>query len=249
MTAQVRHHRYFKKMPVTISVLAIIIMAGSSALVFHHRALIFPAGKKQIEPYRSAGPQLEIRGFRFNRNVENRRVASITADRLIVEKKKLGFFKFSLLNEATFENTVIKIYGKRRTTDTSDQFEDDPLKGLTFDEAFSKETFSSIPVKRVSSMVMTPIHIEIHDEQSMVASISAGSATVRFARRHLLFDHNVKVVSGDRVLTTDQLYLVTDKAMLQAKGHFVLKVADKQLEGHGLITDVFLNPLDSKENT
>ena len=122
------------------------------------------------------------------------------------------------------------------------------MKGLTFEEAFSKETFSSIPVKRISSIVMKPIYVEIHDEQSIVTSISAGSAAVRFTKRYLLFEKNVNVASGDRVLTTDRLYLIPDKAMLQANGHFFLKISDKQWEGHGLTTDVLLNPLDSKED-
>ena len=247
MSAQVKHNRYFKKLLVTISALA-IIMPCSVALVFHYRASISPVGKKQILRHGSQGPQLEIRGFRYNRHVEGRRVIVIKADRIIVEKKKLGFFRFRLMNVAKFENALIQIYGKREITDTADTVDDHLLKGLTFEEAFSKETFSSIPAKRISSMVMAPIYIEIHDEQSVVASISAGSAAVRFTRHYLLFENNVKVVSGDRVLTTDRLRLILDKAMLQTKGHFFLKVSDRQWEGHGLTTDVFLNPLDSKED-
>ena len=141
------------------------------------------------------------------------------------------------MNEAKFENAVIHIYGRsiqsaksgvegREKTAVRDQGSEvggrsglsekkfdrsltniKPQQNLTFKGMFSKDTLPSFRVKKISSIVMKPVCLELHDEQSSVTKISAASAVIRFKKQYVFFKGNVRVVSGERVLTTSRLSL------------------------------------------
>lgn len=49
-------------------------------------------------------------GFRYDADYKSRRTISIKAHRFSIHKKKLGFFRFGLMNQARLENDVINIY-------------------------------------------------------------------------------------------------------------------------------------------
>ncbi len=229
-----------------MGVLALVGIVGVIFHFFHQRASTAPIEPKNISRNQKSRPRIEIRGFSFNRNLDGKRVILIKADKFIVERKKIGFFTFSLMNVARFENALVKIYGRtRQPEDKSDKLHDNILQDLTFKDAISKEILSSLPVKRISSIVMKPIYVEIHDERSIVTRITADSAAVRLTKRNILFKGNIRVVSGSRVLTTNRLRMLPEKATLKTNGHFLLKTPEKQLEGRGLTPDVFLRPVTS----
>jgi hypothetical protein len=50
------------------------------------------------------------------------------------------------------------------------------------------------------------------------------------------------VVSGSRVLTTDYLRMLLDKAVIKIDRQFIMKAPGQQWEGRHLTTDIFLRP-------
>ncbi len=219
----------------------------------------------------------EIRGFNFDSSQNGRRVISIKADRFTIKKKKIGFLSFSLMNEAKFENAVIHIYGRSLQPDKSEvggrektevrgqrsevggrsglseKRSDNSLTdikvqhNLTFKDVFSKGNLPSFQVKKISSIVMEPVCLEFHDEQSSVTRISAASAVIRFKNRYIFFKGNVRVVSGERILTTSRLSLFPEKAVIRTEQHFILKTPEKKLEGERMTSDIFLKPVFSSK--
>ena len=94
---------------------------------------------------------------------------------------------------------------------------------------------------------MKPVCLELHDEQSSVTKISAASAVIRFKKQYVFFKGNVRVVSGERVLTTSRLSLFPEKAVIRTDQHFILKTSEKKLEGKQLMSDIFLRPVFSSK--
>ena len=196
---------------------------------------------KDVSSYRHLGPRHDIRGFRFDSNYEGRKVLSIKADRFSIQKKKLGFFRFGLMNEARLENALVRIYGKAGKGEAA------ASQDLTFDDAFLGETIPSFSVKRVSSVVLEPINVELHNDDSVVTRISAASAAIRLAKRDILFKGGVKVVSGSRVLKTDQLSIEPENALMKTDRHFILESPEEKWEGQKLTTDLFLRFITQQE--
>ncbi len=111
---------------------------------------------------------------------------------------------------------------------------------MTFKGVFSKDVLPSFKAKKISSIVMEPVCVELHDEKTVVTQISADWATIRLKRRDILFKGDVKVVSGPRVLTTSRLSLFPENAIIRCDQHFILKTPEKELKGERLTSDIFL---------
>ena len=193
-------------------------------------------------------PRHEIRGFSFNSSLDGRKVISIKADRFSIKKKKLGFFSFGLMNEARFDNAIIHIYGRSGQPEKKSDKSPTDIKlcrDLTFKGIFSKNALPSFQTKRISSIVMEPVCLKLHDEQSAVTRISAASAVIRLKKRYILFKGNVRVVSGPRVLTTSRLSLFPENAVIKTDQHFILKTPEKELKGDRLTSDIFLRSASS----
>ena len=229
----------FKALKTFFGVLVLICLASSIIFYYyHHRASNVKNHREDISHYRHPRPRHVIQGFRFDSNHGGKRVISIKADRFSIQKKKLGFFRFGLMNEAILENAFIHLYGRRSLPeDKSDDWQD-----LTFKDVFSRETLPSFPIKRISSIVMEPVCLNLYDEQFVVTQISASSASIRLKKRDILFKGDVRVVSGSRVLTTDQLRMLPEEGVIKTDRYFILKTPEKQWEGARLTTDVFLRP-------
>lgn len=188
------------------------------------------------------GHRHEIRGVNFNTVTEGRQRISLRADRLCIEKKKIGFFRCALINEATLEHAIIHIYGNRgeengaHGSGTGD-------RTLTFRDAFARDGLPSFHTKKIASIVMKPVSVELHDEKtSVTSSISADSAVIDFERRCILFQGAVRMASGNRTLVTSRLNLFTDAAEIRCEHHFTLTTPERRLEGERLISDIFLRP-------
>lgn len=231
--------------------LAIVGFVAPVFFYFHYRASNSGQDSREASFRRYPKPRLEIKGFRYEGNHDGQKVISIRADKFSIQKKKLGFFRFGLMNEARLANAYIHLYGRSGQTENSEvggrsgqtEKRSDGYglqRNLTFKGIFSKDVFPSFPVKKISSIVMQPVCLELHDEKTVVAKISADSAAIRLKRRDILFQGNVKVVSGTRVLNTDRLSLRPESAVIQTNRPFMLKTPEKQYEGQGLITDIFL---------
>ena len=227
----------FKTLKTFLGMVVLICLASLIIFYFYlQRASNVNNHRKDISHYRHSRPRHVIQGFRFDSNNGGKRVISIKADRFSIQNKKLGFFRLGLMNEAIFENAFIHLYGRGRLSkDKSDDWQD-----LTFKDVFSRETLPSFPIKRISSIMMEPVCLKLHDEQFVVTQISASSASIRLKKRDILFKGDVRVVSGSRVLTTDRLRMLPDKAVIKIDRQFILKTPEKQWEGSHLTTDIFL---------
>jgi len=196
--------------------------AGLIFLCYHQRASNLVYERKDVSRYQYPKPRHDIRGFRFDGTHEGKRTISIKADRFSIDKKKLGFFRFGLMNVARLENAFIHIYGSGLSGERSDdlaksQKAPSPLTGegwgegekrgngtfcetikpdeshsnvkswqsLTFKDIFSKDALPSFPVKRISSIVVEPVSVTLHDEESVVTRISAALATIRLRKRNI----------------------------------------------------------------
>ncbi|MDL1964329.1 MAG: hypothetical protein LWW98_08370 [Deltaproteobacteria bacterium] len=239
----------FRTLRVIFLFLAVAGIAVPIFIYYRHSASAPADNNKNIshyqQPYR---PRHAIRGFSFDSSHDGRRLISIKADRFSIKKKKLGFLSFGLINEVIIDNAIIHIYGRselpekrsdekrtnRSTTDIQSQ------RHLTFKGIFSKNALPSFQAKKISSIVMKPVCVELHDEKSVVTQISAASAVVRLKKRYILFKGNVRVVSESRVLTTSRLKLFPEKAVILCDQHFILKTSEKDLEGNRLTSDIFL---------
>jgi len=283
-----------KRITILFLFFAATIAGGTLFSAFHHRSSYSIHEPIDTPSYGNQRAGHEIRGFHYEADYKGKTTISIKADTFSIQKKKLGSFRFALMNEPVFKNAVVHIYGKagvqknrpkdsnkhiegreqetlsgenppaHRTrqvlsTETEpvpadsnrlpgkklDQVQDipEPEQGFRFDDIFSKESLPPLPGKRVSSVVLKPIIIELHDEDSVVTKISASSGIIRLKQRDILFRGNVRVISGSQILTTELLSMLPQEAIFRTDRHFILKTPEKQWNGNRLTTDIFLRPI------
>lgn len=186
----------------------------------------------------------EIRGFRFKGFHDRREIISIKADKFSIERKKIGFFRFGLMNEAKLENAIVNIYVEVRQKESNFEAVRNTAKDfreVTFDDVFSKDALPSMLVKRISSVSIVPVRLVLLNGDSPLATISAQSATVRLRERDILFRGKVKLTSGNRVLTTNEMLLLPEKGTVQCDHNFQLTASGKERSGVHLNTDIFLD--------
>ena len=211
--------------------------AGLALLYYEHRASYALKNQNARAAIKHSNYRLRINGFSLHSAYEDNSAISIKADSFAIEKKKLGFFRFGLINVARFKNAVIDIYGlKKEPVGSSDSGK---YKSI-FKNVFSGDFLPSNVSKRVSSVIIEPICVRFHDEKSVITEISAASASLRLKHRDILFKGSVRVTSGVSVLTTDKLCFNYNNNTMSADHHYVLNEAGKRYEGNKLTTDIFL---------
>ena len=187
-----------------------------------------------------------IRGLRYSANVGEGVALTIEADEFRVGKKKIGFFRFSLLNEVELKNAKIQIHRtsaslqQRATTSenpapnpeappvSSPQLPVDTMKTegrylvesakTVLKEIGASNPFPGIPTKRVASVKIAPIDLRVSDETSTLASISAGSASLDMKSRTIIFSGNVTVTEGKEVWQGDELTVDPASGTVTRKG-------------------------------
>ena len=113
-------------------------------------------------------------------------------------------------------------------------------QGVAFEEIFAREVLPSFPTKRISSILMEPVRISLHDERSLVTQIIADSAAIRLKQRNIVFKGHVRVSSGSRSLTTELLVFFPENAILKTDRGYVLRTPTEELNGPHLSTDILL---------
>jgi hypothetical protein len=208
--------------------------AGIAFLYYEHRASYALKEQNARTAIKHSNYRLRINGFSLHSAYEDNSAISIKADSFRIEKKKLGFFRFGLMNVARFKNAVIDIYGLKKESSDSGKYKS------IFKNVFSDDFLPSNVSKRVSSVIIEPICVKFHDEKSVITEISAASASFRLKRRDILFKGSVRVTSGVSVLTTNKLYFNYNNNTMSTDHHYVLNEAGKRYEGNKLTTDIFL---------
>lgn len=178
--------------------------------------------------------RLQIGVFQFYGMAEGKPALSISADSLIVRKKKIGPFSFSPAKTASMENVRIAIYA-------------DQVEGKTdFTKAFSKETFKSFPVSvgNISALEARNIQVTLYINEIVATEIQASAASLRLNKHDILFEGSVRVTSGPATLLTDSLSFSTTEKSFQTNKPFTLLNGKNRLRGEGLMTDIYLRPLE-----
>ena len=217
-------------------------IAGTSILIFsfyHKRTSNIEHKPNNASGYRYPESQHEITRFYFNSIVNGRKILSIEADRFSINKKKLGFLSFGLMDVAMFKNATIQIFGKNIEAKHHTGQQNQP-QSVTFNDILQKDAFHAFSTKRVLSVEMEPVCIKLHDDTAVVTEITANSATIRLKNRDILFKGHVRVISGPKLLTTSQLKLFPENSIIETDRHYILKTNEKQIEGQQLTTDIFL---------
>ena len=220
-------------------------------LYYQHRTSGLPKPPQEIPRFMPPGNRLQISGFKFNGHYDGKKIISIKADKFTIEKKKLGFFRLGLLNVARFKNAVIDIYGQRIETGEEalpmsavqapeKSQADTQRSSISFSELFTGEALPSFSVKRISSIMIEPVCLNLYDGKSLISQITASSANIRLRKRDILFEGDVLVKSGLASLKSDHLILMPENGALRAERHFVLETPEKRLEGERLTTDLYL---------
>ncbi len=245
-----------------LTALFVLLGVGSVAAVFVYQRVLAPgAFSEPSYGNRLPAARVEIRGMQYDGSISGQQVISIKADRFIIEKRKIGFLRFGLMNVARFENAQIRIYGRHvemdnPTRDGKKVQKEEPgeqasqaavipastPRVLSFLGTLSKEALPAFPVKNISSIRMEPVTVELHDESSVVTVVSATVADLKVAGRKVVFKGAVKVISGDRVLSAERLTLYPERGILSTTGRYQLQTFSRKVEGYQIETDVHLRP-------
>ena len=64
-------------------------------------------------------------------------------------------------------------------------------------------------------------------------------------QRDIVFEDDVKIISGKKTLKTDKIYFSPKEAVLYNDSPFILETDRGKMEGEKLTSDIFLRILDS----
>lgn len=231
-----RLYRFF------LLLLLVLVVAGTIFLFNRHRTLTTCEIQKEGPRQRYSKHRLQIKGFKFNSHDNGEKTLSIKADKFTIEKKKLGFFRFGLINVAIFENAIIDIYLKRKLFNNRSNFIRKALPSL-------KDALPSFSTKRISSITIEPVCLNLRDEKSLFTQITSNSAMIRLTKQNILFKGGVQVVSGDKSLITERLNFFLENSVMKTERHFILKTPEKRLEGNRLTVDILLNVVKLNDKT
>lgn len=234
-----------------IFLLLLACLAGAAVLYVQHQASEKPAVIQKTPDRIYPEPRHAIEGFHYEGHHEGRNILSLHADKFEIGKKKISFLRFGLMNVARFTNATLDIYGKRiqstggtgpETSSSKKMTLPAPLpeQGVTFKGAFTEHALPSFPGQKISSMIMEPVVVRLRDGTSVVTEISADSATIRLNKGEVLFKKDVRVTSGSRVLTTEELSMVPKDGLLRTKQRYVMKTPEKWFAGEGVTTNMVL---------
>jgi len=217
-----------------------------------YRKVTGNAENQEISQHQFSSDPVHIRGFIFEWNENGKKLLSIKADEFSVEKHKFGFFRLGFVNMARFQNAVIEIFFDAMSKGEgagSDKSQSEPtFNPSNLEKVFKTKNLFSVPVKRVSSVVIEPVCFRFYEEESLMTQISADFATVRPRHRDILLKGNVRVASGKRILMTGRLIVVLENGTIQTDDFFVLQTPQRMLQGKRLFTDFLLDiPLHSDQ--
>jgi hypothetical protein len=229
--------------------IAVICAAGIAVYMYNRDDS--PVAANIGKFYQQIRSRIRIRGFKFTGyNEKGEKVITIRADKFSVEKKKIGFITTSLLNVAVVKNARIDMYtrGSLSVNNTAAEIKE-KLSGLTFGDSFSQGALETLPVKNVSSIAIQPVSLNLYRGDSLLTGITADSADIRIKQRAMVFKGDVKVISGEKTLTTDNLMFFPEKAMIKTGSHYTLKTKDGVSEGTQFSSDIFLTPEVASKDT
>jgi hypothetical protein len=220
-------------------------MSGVILLFVQKRASIFRHTHSfEVSSQSHSNYRLKVKGFRFDSVKDGEKILSIKADNFTIEKKKLGFLRLGLINTAVFNNAVLDIYLNENNTKSSENGSDFVKASLPS----LSESLPSLPTKRISSVRIEPMCLNLWDEKSLFTQITSKVAIIGFKKQNIIFEGNVQVVSCDKHLSAKRLKFYPENSLMETEGHFILKTDQKRIEGEQLSVDLFLNLMNDTDD-
>lgn len=217
---------------------------------------------------RYPAPRQSIGGFDFTSVHDGEPVLSIKADSLRIDKKKMGFLRIGLAEEAVLDNAQFRIYGYQPaapvTIKSSPENNDlrplekspaNPLpkqkssgKSRTADnqfvlrDIFTKQLIPPVLASdKLAFITARPVSLEICRGEDVVSRFTADQGSFNLRKRQILLTGSVIVKSGKKTLRTSKLVLNPVRALLKTKGAFTLTTLDGVVSGERIMADILLN--------
>ena len=172
----------------------------------------------------------EITGFHYSGAKQGKSVCTISADRVKVEKAKVGLFRVGLMKQVLFDNATISI------TRINMECEEGIFS------AVDNEIFSSINARNCRKIVFCPITVHVISEsEEPLTTITAGVAEFDGKKRILTFRKAVKINSGNHKLETLKFIVFSKNGGAIACDGYRLTTPEGTFSGNKLKTDIYLN--------
>jgi len=225
--------------------------------------------KEEVLDDKYPRPKYEFTGMNYGFTYKGEKAISIEAARLRVQKMKIGFFRFGLINEARFDNATIRIY-RRQYDKQEPSGKENVIQGKNignyqynkpesagnenvmqgkniggyhfpdFKEVFKDSQFIPIKKEMYSSVIMSPVCLEIYDDDKIVTEITAGFCKIKAIDMIMEFSGNVRVKSGEKVLMTSKLKATLKKGEITTNDQYQLQTLGKTINGKNITTDIYL---------
>lgn len=234
------NHKHIKKNYVIVVVL---ILCWAGGVVYFHNV---NKHTKKSEPvvYSSEHERTKIYGFKTDITDDNKKILTIKGDSFTVEKKKIGFLRTSLFNEAKIKNGEIHLYSSIITNSVDKQ----SGEKISFKNAITEDTLSSVYDKKISSIIVTPVSINLYQDNTLITRVTALSCRVRGMQKDILFSGKVTVESGTSTLITESLSFNPDNATFYTNATYKLIKDKESFKGQRFQSDIYLKsvPVENK---
>jgi len=224
------------------SALLLALCALGAVLIFSyvlHRSSDSARVKETAPPPRAqSGDKSVIRGLRYSAGMGEEARLFIEADEFRIGKKKIGFLRVSLLNEAEIRNARIRIVrtltkaapeaygtpeakilqthtGRAQERERTDLLMDSA--GALLNEIESAKAFPGMSSTRIVSIKIAPVDFQILEGNASLLKISAGQAGFDLKNRSIVFRDRVRVSAGKEAWTGDELRIDPDSGKVTGR--------------------------------
>jgi len=172
----------------------------------------------------------DIKGFDYTRTEQGQHIFRITADRVKIEKAKIGLFRFGLMKQVVFDNAKIKVI----------QADNKKKEGM-ISVIDATSTLPDFNAKRSPRIIFKPVEVRILSRAGkLMTMITAGSAWFDIPKQQVEFKDNVKITSESATLLTSTFRVVSKSGNAVVLDGYHLITPEKNLKGNSLLTDIFL---------
>ena len=215
-------YRVYVTLLVVVVAFGVLFFYGKDADIFN--AVQKPSWQSFSRPFH------EIIGFHCRSTKQGKTICTISADRVKVEKAKVGLFRVGLMKQVLFDNATIKI----------------SLINMECEEgmfsAVDNEILSGINARNCRRIVFCPITVHVISEsEEPLTTITAGVAEFDGKKRILTFRKAVKINSGNHKLETSKFIVFSKNGGAIACDGYRLTTPEGTFSGNKLKTDIYLN--------
>ncbi len=202
----------------------------------HDSIATAPAG---TTPY--PAPQVEIRGFSFTHTVDGQTVFHISADAFRIQHKKLGHFRFGLVQEAVLANARIELHLVKAPLP---QGTETPARSrYTLVEGLDQHILAGFSKGRIAGLMAEPVDLVLLDEDGQTLSrITGRRATVRFQKKDMLLEGKIHIRAGGRRLAAERAILRPETGTIAVQGPYTMEDESRRTRGRRLVVDLALKP-------